>query len=486
MRFVAGGARRQGREVLAAWRSLLLCLLVAGLIPAGSVWAQTAPSRNVLVLFSNGRLLPANVEIDRGLSEGFASRPDMHAELSVEFLDAPKFSGPAHADTVAAYLRDKYAASVPEAIIAIGPEALEFVLSKREQMFPDASVVHMFVSAERLQALAPLPSDVIGVPLQLDFLGTAELALRLHPSARRLVVVTGAGEWDRNWEARVRREAAKLETRLSVEYLAGLSSSELRTRLGQLPADSIVFTPGWFRDGDGRLSTPGESAKLIAAASAAPVYAPYPGFIGSGIVGGSVASFDDGGRLAAQVAIALLDGAAPASVALPQAIPNRLVCRLASGAALGHPCRSRAPRCGRAFQGSELLGSVPALRVDRRRGVPGPVPAHRRPAGRTAPAPAHGRGLGAERAAHEPGGAGGTAVDVDLGLRAQGRPALRRRSGAVPTFERITSVTSTRCWPACCRRTATPSKVRRSGPWPPAKPWRSSTASRALRATNNG
>lgn len=324
MRFVAGGALQQGREALAAWRCLLWCLLVAGLMPAGSVWAQTAPGRNVLVLFSNGRLLPANVEIDRGLSEGFALRPDVQTELSVEFLDAPKFSGPAYADTVAAYLRDKYAASAPEAIIAMGPEALTFVLSKREQMFPHASVVHMFVSTERLQTLAPLPSDVVGVPLQLDFLGTAGLALRLHPSARRLVVVTGAGEWDRNWQARVRREAAQLETRLSVEYLAGLSSSELRTRLGSLPADSIVFTPGFFRDGDGRLVTPVESVKSIVAASAAPVYAPYSAYIGSGIVGGSMASFDEGGRLAAQVAIAMLDGAAPASVALPQAIPNRL------------------------------------------------------------------------------------------------------------------------------------------------------------------
>ena len=292
---------------------------------AGSAWAQTAAGRNVLVLFSNGRLLPANVEIDRGLSAGFASRPDMHAELSVEFLDAPKFSGPAYADTVAAYLRDKYAKRVPEAIIAMGPEALEFVLGQRAQMFPQASVVHMAVAAERLQALAPLSSDVIGVPLNLDFLGTVELALRLHPSKRRLVVATGAGEWDRNWEARVRREATKLEARLSVEYLSGLSGSELQTRLGKLPDDSIVFTPGYFRDGDGRLLTPAESARLIVAASAAPVYAPYPAFVGNGIVGGSMANFEETGRIAARVAIALLDGAAPASVALPPSIPNGLV-----------------------------------------------------------------------------------------------------------------------------------------------------------------
>ena len=55
--------------------------------------------------------MPANVEIDRCLSEGFAARPDMHAELPVEFLDAPKFNGAAHDEAFAAHLRDKYAAS---------------------------------------------------------------------------------------------------------------------------------------------------------------------------------------------------------------------------------------------------------------------------------------------------------------------------------------------------------------------------------------
>lgn len=305
-------------------RRVWATLLMATLMPAGASSAPAAPGRNVLVLFSNGRLLPANVEVDRGLAEGLSASPQMRAELSAEFLDAPRFAGAAYADTMANYLREKYAAQAPEVIVAAGTEALDFVLSQRAQLFPGVPVIHQAVAVERLRSLVPLPADVIGVPVDLDFLGTAEQALRWHPSARRIVVVTGSGEWDRDWQARVRQAAARLEGRVSLEFLAGLPSADLRQRLGALGSDSIVFTPGFFVDGDGRRVVPLESARFVAAASAAPVYAPYPTFIGSGVVGGSMASFVDTGRLAAQIALALLGGAAPASIELPPSMPKRM------------------------------------------------------------------------------------------------------------------------------------------------------------------
>lgn len=324
MRFIADAIRRRRCEVQTAWHRALWSLLLAGLMHAGGTWAQTAPVRTVLVLFSNGRLLPASVEIDRSLAATLASRPDLRADLSVEFLDAPRFGGEAYTAMMAMYLRGKYAAHAPEVIIAVGPEALNFVMSQREQLFPDARVVHSSISREGLQARAPLPADVIGVSLDLDFAGTVEHALRLQPATRRVAVVTGSTPWDRGWEAWVRRDAARFADRLSFDYLAGLPSVELKARLGKLPADSIVFTPGYFRDGDGELFVPLESVRLVAAASSAPVFSPYPTYIGAGIVGGSMASFAEAGQLAAQVAIALLEGAAPASIQLPESMPNRL------------------------------------------------------------------------------------------------------------------------------------------------------------------
>ena len=300
-----------------AWL-LMVCLLLGG------TPTQAAAPRNVLVLYSYGRLLPGNIAADRGLSEVFATRPDLAVAASAEFLDNPRFSGEVYERAFVTYLRDKYAAHPPDVVIASANEALDFMLRYRAELFAQVPVVHMSVSSEYLRSAAPMSPDVVGTPLTYDFVGTVEQALRWHPAAKRLVVVTGTSPWDVEWEARIRDHAAGFPSQLSVEFMTGLPAAVLQRQLRELPADSIVFTLGFFRDGGGREFTPREASQLIAAASSVPVYGPFSTFMGTGIVGGRMASYDAIGRLAAETAIELLDGTSPASLRLPAAMPTPL------------------------------------------------------------------------------------------------------------------------------------------------------------------
>ena len=291
---------------------LLACLQMMATSPA-----QAATARNVLVLYSYGRLVPGIIECDRGLTEGFATRPDLAVVASAEFLDNPRFTGEAYESAFVNYLREKYAAHPPEVIIAGADEALDFMLRHRAALFAQVPIVHLAVSSTKLQSLPPLPPDVVGTPLVFDFVSTVEQALRWHPAADRLVIVTGAGPWDRVWEARLRDQSAGLPHGLAIDFLTGLPIAGLQQRLRDLPADSIVFTPGFFLDGDGREFVPRDATQLIAAASSAPVFGPFSTAIGTGVVGGRMASYEAMGRLGAQTAITLLDGASPGSLDLP-------------------------------------------------------------------------------------------------------------------------------------------------------------------------
>jgi signal transduction histidine kinase len=297
---------------------VLACLL------AVSPPAPAATRHDVLVIFPFSRLLPANIDGDRGLTDGFAARPDVPVTLSAEFLDNPRFSGEAYERTFVNYLREKYAAHPPEVIIVSATEALDFTLRHRRELFPQVPIVHMAVASTYLQSIPPLPPDVVGTPITYDFVGTVQQALRWHPAAQRLVVVTGTSPWDLEWEARMRAQAAGLPHGLAIEFLAGLPADELQRRLRDLPAASIVFTPGFFRDGSGREFTPREAATLIAASSPVPVYGPFSRFIGTGVVGGRMATFYAEARLGAQTALALLEGTSPASLTVPASIPTPL------------------------------------------------------------------------------------------------------------------------------------------------------------------
>jgi len=295
---------------------VVVMLLLAMLLSPRPVLADGS---NVLVLFSNGRLLPANVEVERGLRQSLP--PEHRGSLFEEFLDAPRFKGPEFERAAVDYLRLKYRSRRLAIVVAAGPESLAFILAYRSVLFPGVPVVHLGVSRAQL---GPLPADVIGVPIAYDFTGTIGQALRWHPLARKVVVVTGTSPYDRMLEARLRAEVVELQPRATFEFLAGVPDAELVRRLGALERDTIVFSPGYFVNGDGAEMAPRESARYLSALSAVPVYAPFDTFIGTGVVGGRMPSFVDAGTLAGGIIQRLLAGEDPASIRLPAAQPTAL------------------------------------------------------------------------------------------------------------------------------------------------------------------
>jgi signal transduction histidine kinase len=155
---------------------------------------------------------------------------------------------------------------------------------------------------------------VIGTFEDKDPTPTLELALRLHPDVSRIVLVRGASELDRRWDARIRGAVERLGSRVSVQYLSGLPTSEVLSRVAALPQGTIAFTPGYFNDGAGNVTTPRQSIQRIAEASAVPVYGAFDTQLGTGIVGGYMNRYENQAREAGAMVVKLLDGAAPAQL----------------------------------------------------------------------------------------------------------------------------------------------------------------------------
>ncbi len=215
---------------------------------------------------------------------------------------------------------EKYGQRDIRVIVADALPALQFAVKFRDRMFPDVPVVHIAVARDRLEQLPPLPKGVVGNTENHDPTPTLQLALRLHPDAARLVVVRGASERDRLWDGRVRAAVERLGNGTEVEYLSGLPTAEVLRRVAALQKGTVVFTPGYFTDGAGEVSTPRQSVERIAGASSVPVYGTFDTFIGAGIVGGYVTRFEDQAKEAGAIVVRLLNGAtaaeiAPASVA---------------------------------------------------------------------------------------------------------------------------------------------------------------------------
>lgn len=287
----------------------LMSLTIVMLFAADSAAAET---RRVLMLFSNDSLLPVNNALDSSLQRTFDDENPDGVEIFTEFLDADRFPGPAHEARMESLLRDKYASIPIDLAIAIGPQALDF-LSQRRALLPGTPLIFAGVSETGMLQRGALPNSA-GVVSRFDPVRTLELALDLQPDARQVVVVTGASTFDKQWNAVAREQLAPYADRLQITYLSGLPLSQLLDELAQLPPDAIVLYLTIFEDGTGERFVPRDLAAELSDAASAPVYGVYDTYLGRGIVGGYMESFEAIGREAALLGLRILAGEPPQSL----------------------------------------------------------------------------------------------------------------------------------------------------------------------------
>ena len=137
---------------------------------------------------------------------------------------------------------------------------------------------------------------------------TLELALGLQPDTRHVAVVAGSALEDLESAEQFRREAALFADRVSFTWLTNLSLSDLRDELSRLPDHTIVLYLTMFEDAAGASFTPRQALALFAPASRVPIYGLYDTYLGNGIVGGSMVTFEEIGRKVARLGMRVLAG----------------------------------------------------------------------------------------------------------------------------------------------------------------------------------
>lgn len=274
----------------------------------GPSFAQEAGADRpqILALFEANSTLPANVHILEGLLSGFE---DSYADFDfyAEYRDVHRFPGPEEDAAFLDQIVSRYAGRPLDAVVLFGPAMLRFGLAHREEFAPD--VPALFGGISVFSQPEAMPEGMRGAVSNFDLAGTLDLARGLQPDARRVVVFTGSSDFDRAWEARARAAFADV-TDIPVEYVSDLDLEGFRSRAAELGSDTILIILTVFQDAAGESFLPAVAGGAIAAASSAPAYSVYDTFIGKGIVGGRVETFDALGRAVAELTAEATGGGA--------------------------------------------------------------------------------------------------------------------------------------------------------------------------------
>ena len=280
-------------------------LMLATLLPATAVAAEPA-RKDVLLLYADSMLLPANAVVDRELRARLGADAATPVRFYTEALDLSWFPDKEVERAMLDLLRAKYANRNLALVIPVGPPALRFALLHRATIFPGVPLV--FVAA-RQAALAdlPLPPDVTGMWLDRDWRANVELILRLHPDTRRIAFVAGGGTTP-STAVEFQRAAASYRHRFEPIEVTDRTFEEMLEEAGALPEHTVILVGLFLRDRAGRTFTNAEVAEHVARVASVPVYSALDVHVGRGIVGGYVVRWEQQATRAAALALRVLWG----------------------------------------------------------------------------------------------------------------------------------------------------------------------------------
>jgi PAS domain S-box-containing protein len=287
------------------WLVLPLLLVVAR--PAAA-----ADPTHVLVLYSDSKSFPANVDFERGLLTALQATDGGTVEYYPEYLESGRFPGEGQSLALRDYLRRKHADHKVNVVLAMSAVSLDFVLRFRRDLFADAGLVFHTITSPTLERTAA--AGATGVIMDRAYRNTIAVALQLQPETKHVFVVSGTAERDGRLEKEVRQELQDFRGRVDLTYLTDLPIEQLVGKLSDLPPQSVIFYVEQSLEEPGRLLNPAQVLSRLAQRANAPIYGLSSRFIGVGAVGGFVMSAEAAGLKSGEAVLQIARGVVPAAI----------------------------------------------------------------------------------------------------------------------------------------------------------------------------
>lgn len=296
----------------------LAVLLVMALCPSLS---RAGDERHLLVLHSYHQGYRWTDDLTRGIEAALRGEGG-GVKVHYEYMDTKRVSDRAYFNLLLAAYRYKFGKSRFDAIIATDNDAFAFLLAHRDDLFPGTPVVFCGVNDFN-------PSQLHGARLftgvneAADIKATLDLALKLHPRTRRIVVINDTTTTGRIMHDQIADLIPLYRGKATVTFLEDIEMPELLAAVEKFPPDTLVFYTFFFRDRGGRVFEYDEGISLIAKKCKVPIYGVWDFYLGHGMVGGMLTSGYYQGKAAGSMAVRILHGERVENIPIVMQSPNR-------------------------------------------------------------------------------------------------------------------------------------------------------------------
>ena len=242
----------------------------------------------------------------KGIREQFDESGEK-VDLYIEFMDTKRHFDDDHFSRLRELYKYKFSDRDFDVIISCDDNSLNFLLANRENLLPSVPIVFCGINNFAPPRIAGY-ENITGVGEGVDFRANIDLALQLHPSLKRIVVVGGSSPSAAQTRRLLEQVVPEYVNRVRFDYLVNLSMSDLLKRLEDVPRSDVVFHFGVLKDKEGENYIIEHSNKMTISRCKAPVYTFWNHQMTPGVFGGYIVNGASQGRTAAALALRILRG----------------------------------------------------------------------------------------------------------------------------------------------------------------------------------
>ena len=244
-----------------------------------------------------------------------------NTDVYYEFMDTKQNTGPEYIPKLHEMYKYKFKNKHFDAIITSDDDAYKFLLKYGWEIFPNIPIVFCGVNYFHDSDLVD-NNFITGVVEVLDIQKTIEIALKLQPKVKNIVIINDrsiTGEANKG----LLNDVIPSFPFINFTFYEDMNMSEIQDRVAKLPNDTIILLLSFNKDKSNNIFSYEESIRIIAAKASVPIYSVWDFYMENGIVGGMLSSGYFQGETAASILLRILNGERPQDISVVKQSPNK-------------------------------------------------------------------------------------------------------------------------------------------------------------------
>ncbi len=290
------------------------------------------------VTIAYGEKVDKKVLFISSYNENFLSVPDEiegiksvlepnNVHLDIEYMDTKRFDTTENRSIFYQILKykldklEKY-----DAIIVGDDNALQFAMDYQDDLFKEIPIFFLGINDFNRAKLASEDEYITGVVEEMSLRENIEIGMRFNKNATKVVAIvdntlTGKGDKEQFYLNEGEFEELLFEDINASEY----TFEELKGVYENIEDDTILIYLSMYTDKTGANLTINEAVDLLREHTHVPIYRAEIGGVGDGILGGKMVSYVEAGKVAANMALEVIQGTPIETIDMIADSPNEYI-----------------------------------------------------------------------------------------------------------------------------------------------------------------